>query len=243
MKITDNVITEFSDLFKGYSRCHGCSIPKLVSDERLKVESTNWTKDGPVSKQEWLNHLEGKEYGVGVVILQSNNTCRFGALDIDDYTVDIAALAKQIQFLKLPLIPCRSKSGGTHLYVFTKEDIPAPLLRDKLTEWCAFLGLSKQTEIFPKQVNRANADDKGSWINIPYFNANDTSRYAVVDDGRPLPLEEFLYYAKNKQVTANDLKKVEVFKDHNDPEHLFFTDRLVWLPFQTRRDSKLAVLK
>jgi hypothetical protein len=47
--------------------------------------------------------------------INQDNLCKFGALDIDTYDLDHKALGAKIRKLKLPLLHCRSKSGGAHL--------------------------------------------------------------------------------------------------------------------------------
>jgi len=50
-------------------------------------------------------------------------------------------------------VPCRSKSGGLHLYLFFLEALPAELVDAKLKQFVTWLGLSKETERFPKQTH------------------------------------------------------------------------------------------
>ena len=65
-------------------------------------------------------HIDG-EQGVGAIPINEENKCRWGALDIDIYDLDHNELQQRIQKLKLPLLHCRSKSGGAHLYLFSKS--------------------------------------------------------------------------------------------------------------------------
>ncbi len=46
---------------------------------------------------------------------------------------------------------CRSKSGGAHLFLFTKQSVPAVTMRNKLYEIAAYLGYA-EWEIFPKKT-------------------------------------------------------------------------------------------
>ena len=49
----------------------------------------------------------------------------------------------------------------------------------------------------------------GSWINLPYHNAEKTERYMIKEDGSPATLDEFFeYYEKNKSTPA-ELKKLK----------------------------------
>ena len=68
-------------------------------------------------------------------------TCaKFGALDIDTYPVDHLAILKKCRRFKLPLVVCRSKSGGAHLFLFMQDWISATDMRDHLMEFAAVLG-------------------------------------------------------------------------------------------------------
>ena len=84
--------------------------------------------------------------------------------------------------MKLPLVPCMTKSGGVHLFLFTKEPIPAFKLQNKLEEIAASMGRTGD-EIFPKQYewSKQQPQEKqtGNWLNMPYFSGNDTTRYAI----------------------------------------------------------------
>ncbi len=71
------------------------------------------------------------------------------------------------------MIPIESKSGGLHVYVFTKEKVPASLIREFLSNLLFLFGLPSKTEIFPKQTtlgkNQNGERTSGSFINLPYF--------------------------------------------------------------------------
>ena len=59
-------------------------------------------------------------------------------------------LLKQIKQLELPLISCRSKSGGAHVFLFIDGLVPAKAIRKKLNKFAFELGRAN-CEIFPKQ--------------------------------------------------------------------------------------------
>ena len=63
----------------------------------------------------------------------------------------IKELLDKIIEKKLPLVVCRSKSGGAHVFLFIKNWIEAKVLQDTLTSISASLGYAG-SEIFPKQV-------------------------------------------------------------------------------------------
>jgi len=161
--------------------------------------------DYRVTPELWLEHFKGD--GIGIVPIKPDCTVKFGAIDIDDYSVDIPAVIKKIVKLNLPLVACRTKSGGVHCFSFTKTPVPAIVMYKKLKQWAAVLGYAKcngrDTEIFPKQTIMSNDKvDIGSWINIPY--AKNGNRYCVTSDGSPRSLEEFLDFAESKQMDAQE---------------------------------------
>jgi hypothetical protein len=54
-----------------------------------------------------------------------DDACLWGAIDIDQYPLDHSEVLKRLSRLELPLVVCRSKSGGAHLYLFFKEFVEA----------------------------------------------------------------------------------------------------------------------
>src|SRR5690242_19791575 len=135
--VSDDQLTRFAQLFQGYEKAYGQYDIRKTAEAGKKSVGKPWTMSGEPSEQVWRHHLDGTGPGLGIVMLQEDDTCRFGAIDIDDYTIDHKRVWVQVERLKLPLVVCRTKSGGAHLYAFFKEDIPAYLLRDRLAEWCA----------------------------------------------------------------------------------------------------------
>lgn len=105
----------------------------------------------PRTKQHWERHFDGTQ-SIGIIPINENNACRWGCIDIDQYNFDHKALIDKIQAAKLPLVVCRSKSGGAHVFLFTDDFIPAQDMQDVLTQLSAGLGYGG-SEIFPKQVS------------------------------------------------------------------------------------------
>lgn len=170
----------FKALFAGATGAHGLWHPKKgPSTRRL-----------PATEQDWLNHLTGI-CGIGMIPVRVGATCVFAAIDIDVDTIDHAELAQKVKALGLPLTICRSKSGGAHAYIFFEEPgkMVAPV-RKRMAMYAASLGYPK-AEIFPKQ-DALLEGDVGNWINLPYYDIENTNRYAVTDTGSKLSFEEFL---------------------------------------------------
>ena len=190
----------FHTLFSGLERAHGTYNNIDNTREDGKRQGQAITKREPVTDALWADHLSGVN-GIGIIPIRDDSTVVFGAIDVDVYAgLNLVALAASLRELKLPLVPCRSKSGGAHLYLFTKDPVPAAAMQDKLRGLAALLGYGT-AEIFPKQTSmQPGTSDIGSWINAPYAGGDDTNRYALNPDGDGLSAEEFLAYAEGCKV-------------------------------------------
>ena len=168
----------------------------------------------------WLRHLNG-EASVGIVPINEEGLCWWGAIDIDTYPLDHALIVKRIENLKLPLIVCRSKSGGGHIYLFLKEACPAELVQNKLKEIASELGCADGTEIFPKQIQLVlERGDLGNFLNLPYYNCEGGGlRYCVKSDGSAASLEEFLEFAENSAISKTSLEDLSFEKNKPDVDH------------------------
>lgn len=156
----------FLNRFTGLPRAHGVYNVKARSASG-KMEGSARTDHTGATVDDWLAHLEGRS-GIGIVPIRDDGTVRWGALDIDDYHLDLKKLEVSIREAKLPLVLCRTKSGGAHLYLFLKDDASAETVRERLLEWGVALGYPN-VEVFPKQTRLAGPRDVGNWINMPYF--------------------------------------------------------------------------
>jgi hypothetical protein len=190
-----DIAKKFMERFHGLDRAYGTydlKRSKTVKREGDKILGEAVTIKKDVSEKLWKNHLNGTK-GIGIVPIRDDSTCFFGAIDIDTYTgLDIKKIIKDIKNMDLPLISCRSKSGGVHCFTFVKEPVSAVLMRDKLSSFAAILGFGG-SEIFPKQTEViADRGDIGQWINMPYFNQSDTNRYAFKDNLKPMSVSEFI---------------------------------------------------
>ena len=176
-------LDRFKQLFVGGQQAHGRLYPGVGGKGRAK------TRREAAPPETYREHLAGG-VGLGLVPVRADGTCRFAAIDIDIDTIDHAELLKKVLARRLPLVVCRSKSGGAHLYLFTKEPgLPATQVIQTLKKWATLLGYPS-AEIFPKQTKIAGRDC-GNWINLPYFGDGHTTRCALGPHGR-LSLGEFL---------------------------------------------------
>jgi len=196
----------FMKRFQGLMRAHG-QYTLLKESSKGKAKGQALTLQEPVTLALWESHLAGKKC-LGIVPVNEEGLCWFGAIDIDEYDLDQNSLEREVRDPGLPLIPCRTKSGGAHLYLFFKEPVEAKFARSILSKWSALLGYPK-AEIFPKQDKIESDEDTGNWINAPYFGGDKTVRYAV-RDGKNLSPGEFLNLADQAATTKGEIKKLKV---------------------------------
>ena len=213
------MVDKFIQIFKGLERAHGVTYIDKKSIDGQKIKGKSFIKREAVVQKLWENHLNGIEPSLGIIPINENNKCRWGCIDIDSYAgFDHQKLLNKIKLLNLPIITCRSKSGGAHGFLFTTVDVDAVLLRNKLLSISAVLGYGG-SEVFPKQIKLKSEEDTGNFLNLPYFNNETTTRYMFNSDGTASTLNGFLEaYEKNKltplqleQLTIN--RPASEFKD------------------------------
>jgi hypothetical protein len=207
---------EFAALFSGLRKAYGSYRP---SDEsgvgkekgQYRVVSEDLTEERLLEL--WTNHLEGKE-SLGIVPIREDNSCVWGAIDIDEYPVKHNQLVNRLVHLnELPFVIARSKSGGAHCYIFMEEAVPSSVMQQKLKELAAAFGYAK-AEIFPKQIKLLlEKGDRGNILNMPYFGGSTSTRYAHDDEGVAIAdLKGFIDYVKSKRITRKKLESL-VAKD------------------------------
>lgn len=203
----------FRELFSGYEYAYGQY--RLTGETRErdgKAEGKAVTVSGATPDEAWQNHLTGK-VGLGIIPLKANNTLSFMAIDIDKYNE--VRDAKGVEFcralaekLPVPFVPCRSKSGGLHLYFFAEEPVVAGDVMPGPAQFITEIADYPDAERFPKQISRSNPlIDAGNWINLPYF--GDTRKAINVETGQEMGLEEFLAYASARLFKMADLFKIK----------------------------------
>lgn len=107
------VAERFQALFEGLHRAHGQYRINDASVGDKKVSGRALTVLEPLTLDRWEDHLNGK-LGVGSIPIRDDATCSWGAIDIDTYPLDISALEAKLKDMNLPLVPCRTKSGGAN---------------------------------------------------------------------------------------------------------------------------------
>ena len=162
---------DFYDLFKGSDIAHGTYDVKANNTVKGKKQGTAKVIREPTTVEMWQEHLKGGT-GLGIIPIKSDNTCQWGAIDIDQYDVSHKELINTLKTNKIPAVVGRTKSGGAHVWLFLTEPIEAEEMQRKLTELSAALGFSG-SEIFPKQTTiLLDRGDTGNFLNMPYFNGD-----------------------------------------------------------------------
>ena len=204
-----SLVEKFATIFNGLQLAYGTF---KIDKKQLNGKSTGRAAiiREPRTTELWEGHLSGKGRGVGIIPINEENQCVWGCIDVDQYPLDHKTLIEKIRKLQLPLVICRSKSGGAHCFLFTTEWIEAKDMQLTLQQISAALGYGG-SEIFPKQIKlHLDRDDVGNFLNLPYFNAEDGLRYAIKDDGTGATIDEFIeLYEKYKQ-TPEQVAKIQI---------------------------------
>jgi len=204
---------EFAHRFAGLRHGYSVFTPTKEKREDGKAKGKYVTISQTLNQKElqaiWREHLKG-EKGLGIVPIDENNTCVWGAIDIDEFSVDLKGLAKKLKKFKLPLAVTRSKSGGAHVFLFVFDPVPASNMQRKLRQIAAAIGFG-QSEIFPKQTKLLlERGDRGSSLNMPYFGGEDSTGYGFSSTGKVLSPKEFIEYVDGLVLTEEELEKLEV---------------------------------
>ena len=209
---------KFKNIFEGLKIAYG-QYQKGDREENGKQKGKAFIVRKQVTDDLWKNHIEGKGPALGIIPITESNECKWGCIDIDEYNLNHYDLISRIRNLKLPLVVCRSKSGGAHVFLFTKDFVPAIRMQKTLKKMAKSLG-HEGCEIFPKQTEiLVERGDTGNFLNLPYYNGTSGLRYALDDNGKAASLESFysMYdkYAQDKleEIKVEETKVLDAFPD------------------------------
>ena len=208
----------FALLFKGKTNTYVRNeLPKEKPEAGQKIKTKITNNEGTVDKDLLSKHLNG-DFGVGICPVNAEGKCWFGVLDIDYYQSKIKRVLHFIKEYQLPLLPFKSKSGGLHVYLMLSKAVSAKTMRETLNQIIYYFSLDMiygkaKVEVFPKQER---AENFGSSVTLPYFNAEHPYTYLLDLDGNPVPFKEALDYIQ-KHLTSIDAVKEAI-------EHLPYSD-------------------
>ena len=213
-------IDQIMSLFRGHMGAHGTHGEPYQEPNKSKweIKKTARTLREPVTTELWEQHLKG-ERPLGIITITEDNLCYWGSIDIDRYDIDLVELIKKVEKSKFPLVPCRSKSGGLHLFIFLSDPQPAGLVQAILRDMAASLGLAG-SEIFPKQTQiLTERGDLGSWMVMPYFGGTYGGKLkeqvGLKKTGAEMTLGEFLRVAASASVDADSFQRLGSRKKAN----------------------------
>ena len=202
------MLEKFREIFDGLRTAYG--ITTKTGEIRArdgKHETRNSIIRSEPTNALYQKHLDGIEPGLGIVPINENNLCKWGCVDIDEYNLDHQEIINKTK--DFPVFLFRSKSGGGHLFIFTKEWVPASLMRTKLKMLAAHIGKSG-SEIIPKQDVKRSDKSVGSYLNLPYFGGSRTTRYAFNQNTEAMSLEEFFKTYEFRAMTKPQLEEFEI---------------------------------
>ena len=190
-------LDKFISIFAGLDSAYGTYRVEGQNEKGKNTGKASVVRQPP-TKNLWQRHFDGLDPSLGIIPIRANNSCTWGAIDVDRYPLDHAKIIADVKKLDLPLVTFRSKSGGAHIYCFTRAPVPAGSMQKYLTACAGLLGEAGQ-EIFPKQSEiLVERGDTGNYLNLPYFGGEKTLRYAFKDNGESATLEEFFALYEEK---------------------------------------------
>jgi hypothetical protein len=200
-------------LFAGFASAHGTHGVPTKAPGRIKwaIKDTAVTVRKPVTVELWQQHLDGKR-PLGVITIREDGMVTWGSIDYDVYDENLLELIDRVEKLKLPLLPCRSKSGGLHLFLFMKDWTAASFVQSVLADIAAQLGIAG-SEIFPRQTQvLVERGDMGNWMVMPYY--GDTyegkikQQVGLKRTGAEMSVTEFLITAEKLRVGEEEMTKL-----------------------------------
>ena len=172
----DTLIEKFADLFAGNEFRYG-------TEEGGSVESKyEWDQ-----LVEW--HLTGFIDPIGAYPIDPDtNECQWGCVDFDEGDeeswIHALNLTRYLSFEGVEGWIERSRSKGYHVWVFSREWVPARVMRRGLLYACEFMG-APMKEINPKQMDLAPGEI-GNYVRLPYPGAlRDSDGESVPEAGSP----------------------------------------------------------
>jgi hypothetical protein len=229
MNINETASKRMMKLFAGNMSAHGThgAPDPRTTDGKYPIKSSARTIRELVTHELWEEHLNGRK-PLGIIPIREDNTCLWGSIDVDEYREDILDIVVRADAANLPLVPCRSKSGGLHLFLFLSEPALAAELRRRLADIARLLRLDA-CEIFPKQTElQSNAT--GNWMVMPYY--GDTyggklrEQVGLKKTGSEMEFEEFIRFAESARTTLDQISAMVSSgpKTYSRPLADLFTD-------------------
>ena len=94
----ENYSKKLNEIFRGSNRAHGTFTVDIANTGQKKSGRAKTIKTIGASDDHWEEHLSGKS-GLGIIPIDEENMVRWGAIDVDQYSLDL----KKLVFEKLTL--------------------------------------------------------------------------------------------------------------------------------------------
>ena len=115
---------KFEHIFRGLDLAYGTYA--VSGNKNGKQTGKAQIVRTPRTTKLWEEHLSGKGSAIGIIPINESSQCVWGCIDVDEYVgLDHKVLVEKVRKLELPLVVCRSKSGGAHIFLFTKDWLSA----------------------------------------------------------------------------------------------------------------------
>jgi hypothetical protein len=214
MTVSPQQLELFKTFFSGMTQGHGRSnltgkTHVSTDDKNGKIEAKVGWVDEEVTDKHWEKHLTGVEM-LGISPITNESKVRWCCVDVDNYANPLKnkALVDTVYRYNMPIVPMRTKSGGLHLFLFFSDFVTGQQGQIYMNYFRRALGLDAKTERFPKQATiNPKKNEKGSWLNMPYFAHEDTTRYLIQRNYEGATLDEALIIIKSKLQTIESLRE------------------------------------
>jgi len=197
-------------LFAGNERAYGPhGEPDPPINFKYPIKGTAKTIQGRVTATHWQAHIAGQT-PLGINPTREDGTCSWGSIDFNGYW-DSGRVFRRLSIGKYPLVPCCSKSGGLHLFLFLKSPAPSVEVQIALRDAAKSLKLGQLADyqIFPKLSAESDADD---WILMPYFGDTFGGKLSYQRGqkitGADMTIREFLTACEKARISVDELSRL-----------------------------------
>jgi hypothetical protein len=88
-------IQKFKNIFSGLDIAYGTYVIEGSRQDGKQNGTAKVVHKAPTDEL-WTKHLKGIEPSLGIIPIRADNSCTWGAIDIDMYPLDHTALVKKI---------------------------------------------------------------------------------------------------------------------------------------------------
>ena len=153
------------NLYNANTEFYGTCYKAIIEEGKEKKKKLTAIKKGTPPFQQ---HIQ-QQTKLGVFPFINSTEVGFGAIDIDDYSVNHTEIIDKLKQLNVKATVASSTNNGCHVYFFFKDPVPADKVIKKLEGVAEQLGY-KGCEIFPKQTKfDPKPTKKGGWTGVGNF--------------------------------------------------------------------------